>query len=196
MFAALVIVGGLLGLVFFDPVGKEGGEVAGEAFSPQENFKTLLEPITTEPSWLSIPQLELTEVEVLPVGVTEDGKMEIPADFNQVGWLRHSTPLGGYGNLVLAGHYDDSRGQPAVFYRLGTLPVGARIILGGESGIPILFVVTEVLPIRPDEAGVVEAFRSFDEPTLTLITCGGIWDSVAGSYNQRVLVRAKRAEVW
>lgn len=208
----VVLVGlALLGLVLFSKSDSklvslsllglfDRGEVAGSESvvvenPPQENFKALLKPILRKPRQLSIAKLGMGAVEIVPVGVSDAGRMEVPEKWDQVGWLQSSTALGGKGNIVLAGHYDDNFGRPAVFYRLGSLAEGDRIGVVGE-GIPRFFAVTEVLPVSPDEAGVREAFRVFNDSTLTLITCGGVWDPGAASYNQRLLVRAKEVRMW
>lgn len=131
---------------------------------------------------------------IVEVGVNDGGQMETPTNFNEIGWLKSSAKMGENSNLVLAGHFDKTTGAPAVFYNLAKLKEGEEILV--ESTLPSglvttkKFVVKSVLYVDPSNTEHVKlAFEKTNLPTLTLITCGGVWDAKAHEYTKRVMVK-------
>ena len=90
---------------------------------------------------------------------------------------------------MILGHAD-SKGGPAVFYRLRQLRRGDQIKIGRADGSAARFVVqrTEQYPKHWFPTG--EGYYPTLTPTLRLVTCGGDFDAAAGHYRSNVIVFA------
>lgn len=127
---------------------------------------------------LSIPKVDAQ----LPVtaGVSEE---QLKAS---EGWVSQSSPIGGMGNAVVAGHRSYTYGRH--FNRLGELEVGDEIFFTSIDGGEMRFVVSEVMVTGPEDPAV------FAQPPegmarLTLYTCTPV--RIA---SHRLIVRAERVE--
>jgi LPXTG-site transpeptidase (sortase) family protein len=130
------------------------------------------------------------------VGIEQGGAMEVPANFSNIGWLDTSSKLGQGGNLVLSGHYDTTSSSPAVFYNLANVQQNNIVKVSSTlpSGVQSIksYKVTKVYLADPNNVDhVKEAYRQTKTPTITLITCNGIWDAVKGEYSHRVVVKGE-----
>ena len=153
---------------------KEAGE-PGEGADPEK---------TADPDGmegigiLTIPKIDAH----LPVtaGVSED-QLKVSE-----GWVRQSSPIGGMGNAVVAGHRSYTYGRH--FNRLGELEAGDEIFFTSIDGGEMRFVVSEVVVTGPEDPAV------FGQPPegvarLTLYTCTPV--KIA---SHRLIVRAERVE--
>jgi sortase (surface protein transpeptidase) len=77
----------------------------------------------------------------------------------------------------------------AVFYNLNQLQPGDEVDVISGSGVMLRFQVTESVSVS-STATPAGLFATTGPPQLTLITCAGDWNPVAGEYNQRLLVDA------
>jgi LPXTG-site transpeptidase (sortase) family protein len=143
-----------------------------------------------EPTGLTIDSLDVRDAPVLPVGVEDDGEMEIPA-VDGVGWYRFGARPGGSGSTVLAAHiaYD---GVDGVFRNLDDLDAGATVQVALADGTTADYVVTDVTQV-PKTALPTEVWDRDGEPRLVLITCGGVFDEAARSYEDNVVAWARPA---
>lgn len=155
----------------------------------------LLQSHFQTPTKLILPSIKVAS-NIIPVGVTEKGAMDTPKSFFEIGWLTTSGKIGENSNLVLAGHYDTTTGAPAVFYNLSKLIEGDEIVV--QSVLPSglisqkKFKVTSVSYVDPKNTDHVRvAFEKTSNPTITLITCGGVWDTKKQEYSNRVIVKGK-----
>jgi len=129
-----------------------------------------------------------TDAPVVPVGVqsgTDD--IEIP-DIDHVGWYELGPSPGQQGSAVLVGHVDGD-GRPGVFFDLGKLVPGDVVTVdfadGGRADFRVVGrqqVAKAALP--------ADLFSREGDPRLTLITCGGAFDSSTGHYVDNVVVVA------
>jgi sortase (surface protein transpeptidase) len=150
---------------------------------------TTTAPLT--PGRMRIPALGV-DAPVVPVGLNPDGSMEIPGA-TEVGWYELGvTPGNPTGSAVLAAHVDFG-GQRGVFFDLRSLPEGAEVFVSSPDGRELRFVVDQRFQVDKDELPGEELFRAGGEPTLTLITCGGAFDSSVRSYRDNIVVRASPA---
>ncbi|NDH19161.1 MAG: class F sortase, partial [Actinobacteria bacterium] len=63
-----------------------------------------------------------------PVGIYEDGSVEIPEDVSRVGWYRFgSDPAQGEGSTVIVGHRDGFDQGAGAFYSIAGLDIGDAI---------------------------------------------------------------------
>jgi sortase (surface protein transpeptidase) len=96
------------------------------------------------------------------------------------------------GNVVLAGHVDYAGVGPAVFARVGELQAGDHIELTSEDLSSYRYSVTISQFFDAATAPVEEIIGPTDVESVTLITCGGVFDAATQSYDQRLIVRAER----
>ena len=143
-----------------------------------------------EPTALTIGRLDVAEAPVRPVGVEGNGEMEIPG-VSEVGWYRFGARPGEPGSTVLAAHiaYD---GVDGVFRHLDDLGAGDTVRVTVSDGSTLGYVVTAVDQVSKTELPADVWARNGD-PRLTLITCGGEFDSAAGRYEDNVVVSARPA---
>lgn len=145
-------------------------------------------PVITVPLRLRVPSVGVDGA-VTAVGVAGDGQLAVPDDAGSISWYRFGSGPGGAGTTVLAGHvdYDGSRG---VFWRLDELQTGQRVELGTSAG-PMIFVVTATRRYAKPDLPLADLFGRAGPSRLVLITCGGSFDRVAGSYRDNVVVYAE-----
>ena len=123
------------------------------------------------------------------VGIAEDGAMDVPKDPQQVAWYRLGPRPGEPGNAILAGHVDWG-GKTAVFWRLADLKAGDTVEIVASDQRKYEFVVQWQRWFDADSAPVEEVFRQSDVPEITMVTCGGVFDTKTRQYRSRVVVRA------
>ena len=81
------------------------------------------------PSRIAIPAAGIA-ASVEPVGVTDDGDVEIPEDVRVLGWYRYSpNPPASAGSTVVVGHVDSAEQGTGAFFTLHDLKRGDRVYL-------------------------------------------------------------------
>ncbi len=129
---------------------------------------------------------------VVPVGVDPAGQMEVPVDVSTVGWYRFGPgPGAAAGSSVLSGHVDDRVQGRGAFYALTDLAEGDRVEVDLADGGVVAYEVTRVERIDKDQLPVDQLFARDGAPVLTLVTCGGEFDSARRSYRLNVVVTAE-----
>ena len=93
--------------------------------------------------------------------------------------------------VIIDGHYDTNTGAPAAFWPLKNIGVNDKVILKDKLNRNFTYEVTNAFYVDIDDPNRLQVFEESDNPTLTLITCGGIWDYSSGTYNKRLVVKAK-----
>lgn len=134
--------------------------------------------------------MELDE-SIIPLGIQSDGTMEVPEDYDDVGWFTGGGSPGGFGPTVIAGHVD-SRSGPAVFFRLGELVVGDRFAVTGVDGQVFEYQVYKVEDHAKAAFPTVDVFGATLTDEVRLITCGGEYDQSIGRYTDNLVVFAER----
>ena len=159
-----------------------------ESPAPKSDAKT--EAVETFiPNRLKIPAIDVNaKIEV--VGKDAKGRMDVPKQTDQVGWYRYGAKANQTGNVILAGHLDDTNG-PAVFYDLAKVKRGQRIEVSSKTGEQVSYVVTNVKSYPVDQAPVGLIFGATLAQRLTLITCVGTFTQSKG-YDQRLVVTAEQ----
>jgi sortase (surface protein transpeptidase) len=140
-----------------------------------------------DPVALNIPSLSIS-ADVADVGIDQNREMEVPNDYNTVGWYRYGPRPGDEGSSVIAGHLDDAQGR-SVFFDLQYIELGAEISIVMEDGSSQDFYVTAKVAYDSQNLPP-EIFSREGNPQLALLTCGGTWDSSAGRYTETVVVFA------
>jgi len=142
------------------------------------------------PARVSIAAIDLDEP-LIDLGISSQGDMEVPSDFDDVGWFTGGGRPGGRGPTVIAAHVDSPTG-PAVFLRLEELVPGDAVQVTDTAGSVFSYVVTEVADYPKAAFPTSRVFGAVADDELRLITCGGIFDSAAASYVDNRVVYAQR----
>lgn len=142
------------------------------------------------PTGLSIPSIDVDE-QLIDLGIGDDGTAEVPADYARAGWFAGGGRPGGVGPTVILGHVDSLDG-PAVFHRLRDVPVGADIDVQLADGTTAQYRVESTAQYAKADFPTFEVYGATPVDTLTLITCGGPFDTDALSYTENVVVTALR----
>jgi LPXTG-site transpeptidase (sortase) family protein len=141
------------------------------------------------PSRVTIPAIDLDQP-LIDLGIAPDGRMEVPVDFDDVGWFTGGGRPGGRGPTVIAAHVD-SRVGPAAFALLAELGVGDEVTVQDVDGGSTRYAVTEVADFAKSEFPTARVFGAQPTDQLRLITCGGIFDRSVGHYEDNRVVFAE-----
>ncbi|MBX3060241.1 MAG: class F sortase [Anaerolineae bacterium] len=163
----------------------EGGEATPGA-SPITDFAS---PITTSPTRLSIPRLDINRpVVAVPL---VDGVWDVADLGGDVGLLATTGQHPGDDlAMVLAGHMTFADGRllfTGAFAELQYATYGTEIVveMGAETAV---YQVSEIRRLAPDD---VDDLYLADGDSILLITCTD-WNDSTGLYANRLLVRATR----
>jgi LPXTG-site transpeptidase (sortase) family protein len=126
---------------------------------------------------------------VIDLGLNPDGTLEVPTNYQVTGWYSLGPKPGQVGPVVIVGHID-SKGGPAVFYRLRELKAGdtVKVDLGRST---VTFEVTSMGQYSKDAFPTAKVYGPVSYPALRLITCGGVFNPSTGHYTDNVVVYAK-----
>ncbi|GAA0133673.1 hypothetical protein YSY43_05130 [Paenibacillus sp. YSY-4.3] len=155
---------------------------------PAESIRKPL-PKPFMPTELIIPTLKV-KASVEPVGVLEDGQMDVPKHTDIVGVLHPGVIAGEPGNMVMDGHVDSYTG-PAVFFNLKKLKPGDPIIVRDHAKRKLTYIVESVESYPTSEAPVDRVFGDTKERRLNLVTCSGKYSRKKKEHEQRLIVFAK-----
>lgn len=133
-----------------------------------------------------------TSAPIVKVGVDRSGQMVVPHGARQVAWLDQGGIPGRTNNIVLAGHISWA-GVPGAFKHIGSMRPGDRIDLT-INGKRMMFRVSWACSFVRTSPDAPRIMGYTDVPSVTLITCGGSWNSYAGTHNNRIAVRAELIE--
>jgi hypothetical protein len=129
------------------------------------------------------------DAELIPLGVTRLGALEVPQDWGVAGWFTGGPFPGGPGPAVVVGHVDSTVG-PAVFYRLRELQQGDVIEVWRKGGIRSRLQVVSLRWFSKSAFPTQLVYGSVATPALRLITCGGAFDDSTGHYVDNLVVFA------
>lgn len=142
------------------------------------------------PVSIAIPVLGI-DVPVRPVGVDDEGLMEIPTSGQEVGWYRFGpAPGADTGSSVLASHVNTRAEGEGVLARLGDLGPGDTVTVALEDGSTVDYAVTERRTVPKLDLDEAALFDRSGPHRLALVTCGGPWLEERSSYRDNVIVTA------
>lgn len=144
------------------------------------------------PAVIRIPRLEV-EASIIPLGLNDDGSIEVPEDPDQAGWWLGGPEPGETGPAVILGHVDSQEEGPAVFFYLQYLDAGDEIHIDRVDGSTITYVVESTEHHNKDEFPTEAVYGPTEAPTLRLVTCGGDFDFGVRTYEDNVIVFASLA---
>jgi sortase (surface protein transpeptidase) len=143
------------------------------------------------PVRLRIPTLDVG-ADVVPVGVDDEGLMEIPASGQEVGWYRFGPAPGATaGSTVLASHVNTRAEGDGVLARLGDLREGDTVVVTLQDGTEVDYTVTGRRTVDKTELDGGALFDRAGPARLAIVTCGGPWQEERSSYRDNVVVLAE-----
>lgn len=147
-------------------------------------------PRAGRPTRLRIPAIRV-DAAIEDVGLTADGAMDVPKDYNNTAWYEPGSRPGDQGNAAIAGHVDSKTG-PAVFWDLPKLQAGDEVFVVGDDGVERRFVVTGRESYGRADAPLERIFGSTTARQLNLITCDprSTFDRSKGGYAANVVIYA------
>lgn len=166
---------------------------AAPATSPQPSTLQSGLP-ASPPASVRIPAIDVASP-VNSVGLNPDRTLEVPQPgplYDQAAWYRDSPTPGERGPSVIIGHVDSAANGPSVFYELGALKAGDRIEVTRSDRTIVTFAIDTVRTFPKDAFPTQTVYGDTPGPEMRLITCGGPFDSTAGSYRDNTVVFARQ----
>ncbi len=172
-----------------DAPGAGSGSVSASSLLIRQGTSAAIESITAkQPVYVSIKSIAASS-EIVQLGLEPDGSLEVPVDFNVIGWFNGSVQPGEPGAAVFAGHAASHNG-PGIFKNLVKLKPDDNIRVARNDGVLLTFAVTRIDEFPKDYFPTEQVYGPTTARELRLITCGGKFDSALGSYTSNVVVYA------
>lgn len=134
----------------------------------------------SRPLSISIPSIKVTS-KVNPIGLAQDGTLAVPQPgplLNQAAWFTKSPSPGQLGPSIIEGHVDSPDG-PSVFFDLGKLRPGNKIMVKRADGVRLTFTVNAVRDFKKSKFPTTLVYGSkSNAPQLRLITCSDFDKSI------------------
>jgi Sortase domain len=143
------------------------------------------------PVSVEIPAIGVTS-KLLHLGKNANGTIAVPslnAPVSRAAWYKYSPTPGQIGTSVIEGHVDTYQG-PAIFFRLGALHPGDRVVVRLADGVTANFRVTGVRQYLKSRFPSKAIFGPTNYAALHLITCGGAFDYETHHYLSSTVVFA------
>jgi hypothetical protein len=141
---------------------------------------------------LRIPALEI-DADVLPVGIAKDGNMDVTTTAFTVGWYRYGPAPGRAGDAVMTCHNQWEGAPHALCYDLHSVSPGTDVLTTNADGTLHHWKVASIDSV-PYDSVVPGLFATTGAARLSIITCGGDWDSARQIFSLRVIVSARLAD--
>ncbi|MEP6296241.1 MAG: sortase [Ilumatobacter sp.] len=177
-----------------EPVDDEPGDGASDRSRLTDRlgplYSAIPEPVAPRPVPVGAvtSSIDLTPYPIRPVGLQEDGQLEIP-DETEIGWYRYGATAGRPGATVLAAHvsWNNTTGP---FFQLGTMQPGDQITVTLDDGTQRTYQVTERTMYDKNELPRNRIWRTTGDEQLVLITCGGDFNPDIRRYRQNIVIYA------
>jgi LPXTG-site transpeptidase (sortase) family protein len=129
---------------------------------------------------------------IVQVGIDSGYKMVVPSNARDIAWLDQGGIPGVTQNIVLAGHISYNR-VAGSFNQISRMQAGdlVEVFIDGEKR-TYQVKWNCAFPFDTDRAAQIMGYTQTE--SLTLITCGGVFDRAARTHNQRIVVRAERVD--
>ena len=160
----------------------------GPAPTPSSEFP----PGSNAPISRIIVESAKIDAPIVQKGVDDAGVMQAPDNAYDVAWYDFSAQPGFGGNAVFAGHVDYIHVGEAVFWNLKDVNEGDMIRVQLLDGTEYRYAVNFKQQYEAATAPVDEIVGPTPKETVTLITCGGTFNSSTHQYDKRLVVRAER----
>ena len=145
-----------------------------------------------EPVRLTVLSLGI-DAAVVPVQNKPDGSMDVPKQYDEIGWYSLGPVVGAPGNAVFAGHVNNALTTTGVFANLSQIQIGDLVEIRDAQGMTLRYRVSEIANYPVDGAPAETIFAKKGSSQVVLITCEGDWDQNLHSFDRRLVVFAKPA---
>jgi LPXTG-site transpeptidase (sortase) family protein len=142
------------------------------------------------PTRIKIPEIKVDVPFSEPLGLSQNGEVEVPKDYVSVGYYKNGPTPGELGPAVVLGHVDSYKG-PAVFFALGQLKEGDEITIERDDGTTVTFAVTEMERNEQSNFPTAKVYSNLNYAGLRLITCTGVYSHEKLRYSHNLIVYAK-----
>jgi len=123
-----------------------------------------------------------------------DQVLHPPDDPSRVGWWIASSPPGATtGPTVLVGHVDSAAAGPGALFRLTDLQPGDQVSVRTTENNNVDFSVSGRSIYTKTDGLPPDLFALDGSARLIVITCGGPFDPVTGSYEENIVLVAEPA---
>lgn len=138
---------------------------------------------------ISIPSIKVV-ADVIQLGLNPDRSIEVPplSEVGEAGWYRYSPLPGNRGPSVILGHINSAQYGPGVFVRLSAMHTGDLITIIRADHKTAVFRADRVAEYPKSKFPTKAIYGNTDGAKIRLITCGGKFDSSAGSYLDNIVV--------
>ncbi len=143
------------------------------------------------PVEIEIPKIGL-QAGFVELGLKTDGTMDTPKSNEVVGWYKNASTPGETGPSIIAGHVDSKDG-PAIFWRLSELTIGDVIEIRRQDNQLVKFYIDRVDQFSQSGFPTAEVYGKTANPTIRLITCGGVYDRASNRYSHNTVIFATMA---
>ena len=168
------------------------GEIKTPTPGPSPTPSPLFPPGSNSPIERLVIEKAKVDAPVVKKGVDDAGVMQAPDNAYDTAWYDFSAHPGFGGNAVFAGHVDYIRVGPAVFWNIKDLEPGDLIKVRLEDGTEYKYAVNFKQQFDAATAPVDTIVGPTPKETVTLITCGGTFNSATHQYDKRLVVQAER----
>jgi LPXTG-site transpeptidase (sortase) family protein len=142
------------------------------------------------PTRLQIPAIGV-DAPVEAVGVDDEGEMAIPEKVQQIGWYRYgAAPGDAGGSVVMSGHVDSAVQGLGAFAHLSDVAAGDTVTVSDAVGHQLKYRVVGKEAFDKKSVPLSDLFSRKGTARLTLITCGGGFNSVIHSYLDNIVITA------
>jgi hypothetical protein len=175
------------------PASAAGSIGSSHSASHARETSIVVKPVLprSQPSAIDIPAIGVHS-SLLHLGLNSDGTVQVPSgsSYNEAGWYQYSPTPGSVGPAVILGHVDSGAWGASVFFKLGDLRPGNKVMVRRQDGLVAVFEVTGVRRYAKDHFPTQLVYGNTNNAELRLITCGGSFDSSTGHYVDNIIVFA------
>lgn len=189
-----IAVGFVLLAVIVGAVAISWKEENQESVAQEEKIYTEpAEPLSgSDPVRLRIPDISVN-TNFVPLGLQDNGEIETPEGYTEVGWYTNGPTPGEIGPSVVLGHVDSHDG-PGVFMYLGQLKEGDVVYVDRKDGTTATFRVTALERYNRDEFPTQKVYGDLPYAGIRLITCSGTYDYETLAYSRVLVVYGELVE--
>jgi sortase (surface protein transpeptidase) len=164
--------------------------VAGTSGGKSSSTSDVLQLANSVPTKVAVPSIDASS-SLISLGKKPDGELEVPPLTNpkQASWYNGSPAPGTLGPAVILGHINGD-GKPGIFYRLKDVKAGDQVFVDRQDGQTAIFTVSHIDTVPKNAFPSDQVYGDTPDSQLRLITCGGIFDPAARSYEANVVVYA------
>jgi hypothetical protein len=189
---------GLLGASFSEtPTPPQPAAAAAPMFDPVPAPTGTAAPARlarSEPVSVHIGRIGV-KARIMKLGLNKDKTLAVPPlkKAELAGWYSLGASPGEVGNAVVVGHVTTAETGAAVFFRLGELRKGDKVMIKRKDGGAVNFTVDGVKAYPKKKFPTDLVYGPNQRAGLRLVTCGGKFDAKAHNYVDNVIVFATAA---